>query len=87
MGRSQDCYYIVDTDFKNETIYNYLDIKKQKQIEQKLLSTKGKRHLYKNEKDEIFFSYKDSNFAPKIFKKIFMEKHLTFKSVKIIYDF
>ena len=46
MNRNQDCYYIIDESYRNETIYYYLDIKKQNKIEKKLFSTKEKSHLY-----------------------------------------
>lgn len=87
MNRNQDCYYIIDESYRNETIYYYLDIKKQNKIEKKLFSTKEKSHLYKNEKDDIFyFLYKNSDFSPKFIEKFFSEKKLKFKSVILTKD-
>ena len=81
--RDQDYYYITEKNYQNENIYYPLNIKEDKRIKSKLIITKEKSLLFKNENDgNFYFFYDVSDNHPSELISYFSSQNLEMKAIK-----
>ena len=82
-GRDQYYFYITDTNYKDEIVYYYLNIKDENMIHNKIYSAPNTSYLIKNEKENIlyFLCEKIENIEDE-FNKYIEDSNFKFKEIK-----